>query len=109
MDRQERRERKVMSEIGTEEIKHILSEVYGRTHETPLAPEDIGDDDPLFDYEGTGADSLEFDSLDGLEVAAYLEDTYGIVAPSDIDPVDLSTPRRIAAFVSRLMEAKAEA
>ena len=37
-----------------------------------VAPEDIGDDEPLF---GSG---LDLDSIDGLELVLNLEKTYGI-------------------------------
>lgn len=87
------------------EIKDILAEAYGRTgrRDQELHPEDVGDDDFLFDYDQTGRESLEFDSLDALEVAAMLEERYGVIFPYDIDPERISTPRRIVDFVSELM------
>ncbi len=93
-----------MNEITVEDIKRILSDVYSRSHEAVLDPSDIGDDALLFDYEGTGAENLEFDSLDALDVAAHLEDAYGIIAPNEIEPISLSTPRRITEFVTGLIE-----
>ena len=89
--------------VGTEEIKRILCEVYTASHEATVTPDQLGDDEALFDFEGTGAETLEFDSLDGLEAIAALEDAYGVMAPADIDPRDMSTPRRITDFVNSLL------
>jgi len=93
-----------MEAVTIAEIKQILCDVHNRTHDRALRPRDIEDDDLLYDLEGTGATAhLDFDSLDGLEVTAFLEDRYGVIAPSEIDPRDLSTPRSITDFVARLI------
>lgn len=87
------------------EIKAILVEAYSLTGpgDRELHLEDIGDDDFLFDYDQTGRQSLEFDSLSALEVAAMLEDRYGVMFPYDLDPERISTPRRILDFISELI------
>lgn len=92
-------------EPSLSEIKAILAEAYGLTgrRDKELRAEDVEDDVFLFDYDQTGRESLEFDSLDALEVAAMLEDRYGVAFPYEIDPERISTPRRIVEFVSELM------
>jgi acyl carrier protein len=42
-----------------------------------LAPEDIGDDTPLFSAEG-----LALDSIDALELAVGIEKNFGVATPS---------------------------
>lgn len=42
-----------------------------------VAPEDIGDDTPLFSPEG-----LALDSIDALELAVSLEKNFGVATPS---------------------------
>jgi acyl carrier protein len=42
-----------------------------------IAPEDIGDDTPLFSPEG-----LALDSIDALELAVGIEKTFGVATPN---------------------------
>ncbi len=86
------------------EIKQLLAEAYNSTgrRDQILDSSTLEDDAALFDFDDTGRPSLEFDSLDALEVAAQLEDKYGIALPDDIDIGDLATPARIAAMLVRV-------
>jgi acyl carrier protein len=94
-----------VQEPSIEDVKKILAEVYNRgNRERVLEPYEIGDDTLLFDYEGTGSENLELDSLDALEASACLEDEYGIILPDDIDPARISSPRAITALVCELLK-----
>lgn len=89
--------------VDIQDIKEILVSVYNFSHERDLVAAKIGDDDLLFDFEGTGADHMDFDSLDALEVAAHLEEKFQIILPSEIEPTSISTPARIRALVTELI------
>lgn len=84
-------------------VKQILADAYNGTgrREMPLDPESLRDDELLFDFDGSGRESLEFDSLDALEVAASLEDRFQIQLPAEIDLADLATPRGIVDMLTR--------
>jgi acyl carrier protein len=85
------------------QVKELLADAYNSTgrREQALDASELRDDDALFDFDGSGRPSLEFDSLDALEVAARLEDRFQISLPEEIDLSDLGTPVRIAAMLVR--------
>ena len=60
-----------------------------------LAPEDIGSVDPLF------GDGLGLDSIDALEIAMALEQTFGVVTEADDErnPERFACVRNLASFV----------
>ena len=93
-----------MSKVKIEKIKEILADVYNASHDRQLDPREIGDDELLYDFDGTGAEHLDFDSLDALEVAAHLEELYDMILPSEIEPANFSTPRRIFTLLSELLQ-----
>ena len=89
-----------------DDVKAVLAEACGFSGDREsgeLLAEDIDDDAVLFDYDNSGRESLEFDSLDALEAAAMLEDRFGIQFPFEIDPKRIATPKRILEFVRELM------
>lgn len=61
-----------------------------------LDPETIGDNQPLF---GESSDSVGLDSIDGLELAAGIQNEFGFIIESDIDPAQFLTVSRIAQFI----------
>ena len=95
-----------MKEIEMQDIKNIIVTVYNLSHEGTLRPEDITDDQLLFDYDQSGAENLELDSLDALEVAAIVEEQYDLTLPYEIEPADISTPRRAFDYLSQLVSAQ---
>lgn len=58
---------------------------------------------PLFQIQGgSGEEALGLDSLDALEVALQLEESFGILVADDVEPSEIRTPGSIAALVERL-------
>ena len=61
-----------------------------------IAPEDIGDDTPLFSPEG-----LALDSIDALELAVAIEKNFGIATPSaEVAREAFVSVNTIAAYVT---------
>ena len=63
-----------MSEI---DLKSRIKSMMVENLMLKIAPEDIGDDRPLFSPEG-----LALDSIDALELAVAIEKNFGIATPS---------------------------
>ncbi len=59
-----------------------------------VAPEDIGDDQPLF-----GPESLGLDSVDALQIVVALDKNYGLKIP------DPDTARKVLQTISTLAQA----
>ena len=72
------------------ELKELLVESLSLDD---IRPEEIGDDDPLFDEEGVG-----LDSLDGVEVVVMLQRNYGL------DVKDMQKGREIFQSISTLAD-----
>ena len=85
--------------------KEIIADVYSARpdRDVSVTADAMSDDVLLFDYEGTGAASLELDSLDALEIAASLEEHFGVVFPSDLDPARIATPARMMTYIDELV------
>jgi len=82
---------------------HFICEVWNFSRrEVVLKPEAVGADEALFDVDRTGQVTLGLDSLDALEIAMRLEETFDVRIPDDFDPHDIATPRAIARLVRRL-------
>jgi acyl carrier protein len=63
-----------------------------------VAPESIGDDDPLF--EG----GLGLDSIDALEIVVAIEKRFGVkVRSEDVRPASMATVSELVRFVERLL------
>jgi acyl carrier protein len=60
-----------------------------------MSPDDIGSDEPLF------GDGLGLDSIDALEIAMALEQTFGVVTDADDErnPEHFACVRNLAAYV----------
>ena len=72
------------------ELKELLVESLSLDD---IRPEEIGDDDPLFDEEGVG-----LDSLDGVELVVMLQRNYGL------DVKDMQKGREIFQSISTLAD-----
>jgi acyl carrier protein len=65
-----------------------------------LAPEDIGDDTPLFSAEG-----LALDSIDALELAVGIEKNFGVATPSaEVAREAFVSVNTIAAYITARKE-----
>lgn len=83
-------------------VKEIIAEVYQRTpRERALASGQIDDELPLFSLE-EGEESLGLDSLDAVEIATELEETFDLVLPAELDPIELRTVRQVMALLERV-------
>lgn len=63
-----------------------------------IDPQDIEDTQPLF---GEDAGSLGLDSIDGLELAAGIQNEFGFIIESDIDPAQFLTIEKITDFIRK--------
>ena len=95
-----------MKEVTMNDIKNIIAQVYNLSHVGVLESASIDDDQLLFDYEQSGAPNLELDSLDALEVAALVEEQYDLTLPYEIEPADISSPRRALEYLTRLVSSE---
>jgi len=83
-------------------VKEIIAEVYQRTpRERALAGGEIDDELALFSLE-EGEESLGLDSLDAVEIATELEETFDLVLPAELDPMELRTVRQVMALLQRV-------
>jgi acyl carrier protein len=89
------------------EVLGVVRELIVRTFNRPgrersLTFEDVAEHTPLFDYDRSGRESLELDSLDALEMISAVEDEFGIEIPVDLDLEEVSTAGRITVAITRL-------
>lgn len=82
-----------MSEI---DLKSRIKSMMVENLMLKIAPEDIGDDTPLFSPEG-----LALDSIDALELAVAIEKNFGIATPSaEVAREAFVSVNTIAAYVT---------
>jgi acyl carrier protein len=95
--------------IDVGRVKEIIALVCGRSPAgRQVTASDIGDDLPLYSLDGDEP-SLGLDSLDALELATELEETFDLVLPTEIDPLELRTVRDVVALLERLLAEQREA
>ncbi len=91
-----------MADIA-QQVKEIVAEIW---RESPGGPggtwQDISDDVPLYSLE-EGEESLGLDSLDALEIAMVVEETFDIVLPTEIEPADIRTVRQVVEMLNKLI------
>ena len=84
-------------------VKEIIAAVYMRSpRERSLSWQEIDSDFPLSSLDET-EDSLGLDSLDAVEIATELEETFDLVLPAEIDPVEVRTVRQMMTLLQRLV------
>jgi acyl carrier protein len=72
-----------MTPVTNNDLKHKLKELLiERLKFEDMTPEDIGDDDPLFDG------GLGLDSIDALEIVVMLETEFGIKVKNETSARD---------------------
>ena len=63
---------------------------------------EIDSDLPLYSLDDA-EESLGLDSLDAVEIATELEEAFDVVLPTEIDPVEVQTVRRVMTLLERLL------
>ena len=84
-------------------VKEIIAAVYMRSpRERSLSWQEIDCDFPLSSLD-EAEESLGLDSLDAVEIATELEETFDLVLPAEIDPVEVRTVRQMMTLLQRLV------
>lgn len=85
-------------------VKEVIAEVYMRSpRDQPLRWQEIATDRSLYGSPAEAEDSLGLDSLDAVEIATELEETFDVVLPTEIDPTEIRTVRQVVALLKRLV------
>lgn len=91
-----------MAELGRQ-VKEIIAAVWQESQpDNSGGWADIGDDVPLYSID-RGEDSLGLDSLDALEIAMKVEETFDVVLPTEIEPADIRTVNQVVVLLERLL------
>lgn len=92
-------------QLSEQRVKEIIAEVYMQSpRDAVITWRDIGPDFPLYDAGEDDEQSLGLDSLDGVEIAARLEEEFDLVMPAEVDAKDIRTVRNIMALLGRLLD-----
>lgn len=87
-----------------QQVKEVIASVYMRTpRERQLDWREIDAELPLYSVE-EGEESLGLDSLDAVEIATELEETFDVVMPTEIDPVEIRTVRQVMNLLHQLLQ-----
>ena len=90
-------------------IRAYVKEQIALLKEFQIQGSEVGDRQPLFrTEEDTGEDSLELDSLDGVELALAIETEFNLGTPEDMDIKSFGTVDKIVEFVVELLGEKPE-
>lgn len=85
------------------QVKEIIAAVWQESRPDDSGGwEDIGDDVPLYSID-EGEESLGLDSLDALEIAMEVEETFDVVLPTELEPADIRTVRQVVVLLERLL------
>ena len=85
-------------------VKEVIAEVYMRSpRDQPLRWQEIASDRLLYGTPGEAKDALGLDSLDAVEIATELEETFDVVLPTEIEPTEIRTVRQVVALLERLV------
>ena len=90
------RKQSVTPNMPDENLKSQIKEMMVRSLMLKVAPEEIGDDTPLFSPEG-----LALDSIDALELAVAIDKTFGVATPSaEVARTAFVSVNTIAAYIT---------
>ncbi len=88
-------------------IRQYVKEQIAFLKDHEIEPSEVRDDQPLFsDEESPAENSLELDSLDGVELALAIEEEYNLGTPEDVDMKRFRTVDDIVEFVTELLAEK---
>ena len=88
-------------------LRRVLREEISRLKDHSIAPEEILDDEWLFNFPDRPQSRIDLDSLDALELAFSIEQELGIEQPLDVDYMQLTSINQIVAFVATLLPEQA--
>ncbi len=90
--------------LSEQRVKEIIADVYMRSpRDRSLSWQEIESDFPLSSLD-EGEESLGLDSLDAVEIATELEETFDLVLPAEINPTEIRTVRAMMTLLERLLE-----
>lgn len=99
----------VPSHLPSEQsVKEIIASVYMRSpRDVALTWQDIDSDRSLYNVSDV-EDSLGLDSLDAVEIATELEETFDVVLPTEINPTEVLTVNQVVKLLGRLLDEQRE-
>ena len=95
--------------LDRDEVARRVKEAVALIEGDPEIASRLADDMPLFDFGDDPQAALGLDSIDGLELALFLKEQYGVDILADLEDYSLvRTVGDIAQYVIHLVEAKGQ-